>query len=146
MEPLVQLLLRLLIALLPFTAFALGRHEPHLSPSLSPRLDDALTSQVQWDGFSFFIQTSQQSSPRRIFLQSGEMHPWRLPVSDLWRDICQKAKAAGLNTISFYTHWGMVNPKSGVIDLEGVNNVQPLFDAAKEAGLWVIARPGPYVK
>jgi hypothetical protein len=111
-----------------------------------PRIDDGYTSQVQWDGYSFSIQTPSQAAPRRIFLQSGEYHPWRLPVPALWPDIFQKVKAAGLNSISFYCHWGMMNPKDGVMDMEGINNLQPFFDAAKDAGLWVIARPGPYIK
>ena len=114
--------------------------------NLSPRTNDGYTSQVQWDGYSFSIQTPDQSTPRRIFVQSGEYHPWRLPVPELWPDIFQKTKAAGLNGISFYAHWGMMNPKDGVLDMEGINNLQPFFDAAKEAGLWIIARPGPYIK
>ncbi|KAJ3574796.1 hypothetical protein NP233_g1522 [Leucocoprinus birnbaumii] len=113
--------------------------------NLSPRTNDGYTSQVQWDGYSFSIQTPDQSTPRRIFVQSGEYHPWRLPVPELWPDIFQKTKAAGLNGISFYAHWGMMNPKDGVLDMEGINNLQPFFDAAKEAGLWIIARPGPYI-
>ncbi len=39
-----------------------------------------------------------------------------------------------------------MNPKNGVLDFEGINNLQPFFDAAKRAGLWIIARPGPYIK
>jgi hypothetical protein len=33
-----------------------------------------------------------------------------------------------------------------VLDLSGINDIQPFLDAAKEAGLFVIARPGPYIK
>lgn len=39
---------------------------------------------------------------------SGEFHTFRLPVPSLWPDILQKIKAAGLNAISLYTHWGLV--------------------------------------
>ncbi|KXN92303.1 putative beta-galactosidase A [Leucoagaricus sp. SymC.cos] len=134
--------------LLPFlstTILALARIHISDRHLLFPRTDDGYTSQVSWDGYSFSIQTSDQTAPRRIFLQSGEWHPWRLPVPELWPDIFQKAKAAGLNSISFYMHWGMMNPKDGVLDTEGINNLQPFFDAAKEAGLWIIARPGPYI-
>ncbi|KAG6828113.1 hypothetical protein H0H92_009165 [Tricholoma furcatifolium] len=98
-----------------------------------------LTTEVGWDPYSFFVQG------KRIFLQSGEFHTWRLPVPGLWNDIVQKAKAAGLNSISIYLHWHLINPKSGEIDLSGINDLQPFFDAAKEAGLFVIARPGPYI-
>lgn len=60
----------------------------------------------------------------------------------LWLDILQKIKAAGLNAISVYTHAGLLNPSSGVTDLTGVRALQPLFDAAKLAGVWIILRPG----
>ena len=37
----------------------------------------------------------------RIFLYTGEFHPWRLPVVDLWKDVLQKIKALGYNGVSF---------------------------------------------
>ncbi|KAG5637344.1 hypothetical protein H0H81_004901 [Sphagnurus paluster] len=89
-----------------------------------------LTDAIGWDGYSFFIKG------KRVFLQSGEFHTWRLPVPGLWKDITQKAKAAGLNALSIYIHWHLINPKQGVIDMSGINALQPFFDAAKEAGLW----------
>ncbi|EIN12193.1 glycoside hydrolase family 35 protein [Punctularia strigosozonata HHB-11173 SS5] len=98
-----------------------------------------LTNEVGWDKYSFFVNGS------RVFIQSGEFHQWRLPVPGLWTDVLQKYKAAGLNTISIYTHWAMINPKQGEIDLKGINDLQALLDAAREAGLFVIARPGPYI-
>ncbi|KAH8829076.1 glycoside hydrolase family 35 protein [Flagelloscypha sp. PMI_526] len=130
----------ILLALLAFAA-ASGAAWPD-EYSLKPRAyinNTGLTDQVGWDKYSFYVKG------KRVFIQSGEFHGFRLPVIGLWKDIMQKAKAAGLNTISVYTHWAMINPKSGVIDLEGVNDLQPLLDAAKEAGLWIIARPGPYI-
>lgn len=117
---------------------------PNLS-SFGPRKaygninNTGLTEDVWWDSYSFFIHG------KRIFLQSGEFHTWRLPVPGLWKDITQKAKAAGLNVLSIYVHWHLLNPRQGVIDMTGINDLQPLFDAAKDAGLWIIARPGPYI-
>lgn len=99
-----------------------------------------LTNEVGWDKYSFFVNGS------RVFIQSGEFHQWRLPVPGLWTDVLQKYKAAGLNTISIYTHWAMINPKQGEIDLTGINDLQALLDIARETGLFVIARPGPYIK
>ncbi|KAL1744295.1 glycoside hydrolase superfamily [Schizophyllum fasciatum] len=117
-----------------------------VSQGHSPRTDDGFTTQVSWDKYSFFLQPNSDAAPQRIFLQSGEMHPWRLPVPALWRDILQKAQAAGLNSISVYFHWALSNPAPGVIDFTGINDMQRFFDDAKAAGLWVIARPGPYIK
>jgi hypothetical protein len=108
--------------------------------SLTSRSNNGLTDAVEWDDYSFFILGN------RTFIQSGEFHMWRLPVPSLWRDIVQKVKAAGLNTISIYFHWGLTNPRPGEVDLTGINDFQPFFNAAKEEGIWVIARPGPYIK
>ncbi|EJD44926.1 hypothetical protein AURDEDRAFT_64886 [Auricularia subglabra TFB-10046 SS5] len=94
---------------------------------------------VTWDKYSFMTNGS------RVFLQSGEVHPWRLPVPSLWMDILQKIKAAGLNTISVYTHWALMNPKQGIVDFTGINDLQKFLDDAREVGLFVILRPGPYI-
>lgn len=37
---------------------------------------------------------------------------------------------------------GLINPAPGVVDLNGFRALQPLFDAAKEAGVWIVLRPG----
>ncbi|KAJ6602883.1 glycoside hydrolase superfamily [Mycena vulgaris] len=103
------------------------------------RTNNGLTDAVEWDDYSFFILGN------RTFIQSGEFHMWRLPVPSLWRDIVQKAKSAGLNAIPVYFHWGLTNPRPDEVDLTGINDFQPFFDAAKEEGIWVIARPGPYI-
>jgi hypothetical protein len=63
----------------------------------------------------------------------------------LWLDILQKFKAAGLNAVSVYIHWGLLNPAPGVVDFNGFRALQPLFDAAIAAGVWVVLRPGPYI-
>lgn len=76
---------------------------------------------------------------------SGEFHTFRLPVPSLWLDILQKFKAAGLNAVSVYTHWGLLNPAPGVVDFNAFRALQPLFDAALAAGVWVVLRPGPYI-
>jgi len=44
-----------------------------------------------------------------------------------------------------YTHWGLLNPAPGVVDFNSFRALQPLFDAALTAGVWVVLRPGPYI-
>jgi beta-galactosidase GanA len=44
-----------------------------------------------------------------------------------------------------YTHWGLLNPAPGVVDFNAFRALQPLFDAALAAGVWVVLRPGPYI-
>jgi beta-galactosidase GanA len=82
---------------------------------------------------------------RRVYLWSAEFHYWRLPSPDLWRDILQKLKAAGFNATSIYFDWAYHSPSPGVYDFTGVRDVERLLDIAAQVGIWVIARPGPYI-
>ncbi|KAI0079138.1 hypothetical protein K474DRAFT_1592617 [Panus rudis PR-1116 ss-1] len=101
-----------------------------------PRNSTGLTDAVQWDNYTLFVHG------QRIFLHAGEFHAFRLPVPDLWLDIFQKLVAAGYNGVSMYNHWGLSNPSPGVIDFNDWRALQPLFDAAKLAGIWIHWRPG----
>src|ERR671932_472359 len=82
---------------------------------------------------------------QRLYVWSGEFHYWRLPSPDLWRDVLQKMRAAGYNATSIYFDWGYHSPKPGVYDFTGVRDVDKLLDIADEVGIYVIARPGPYI-
>ncbi|THU84979.1 glycoside hydrolase family 35 protein [Dendrothele bispora CBS 962.96] len=124
------------VELLARTPASTSQHEPlALVPELAPRFTD----QVQFDNYSLILKG------QRIFLYSGEFHTFRLPVPSLWTDILEKVKAAGLSGISVYTHMGLINPSRGVTDFDSFRAFQPLFEAAKEAGIWVVLRPGPYI-
>ncbi|KNG51415.1 glycoside hydrolase family 35 protein [Stemphylium lycopersici] len=106
---------------------------------VKPYRREALQDIVTWDEDSLFVHGE------RIFLYSGEVHPYRLPVPDLYIDIFQKIKALGYNGVSFYVDWALLEGKPGVYREEGVFDLQPFFDAAQEAGIYLIARPGPYI-
>ena len=69
----------------------------------------------------------------------------RLPVPGLWLDIFQKLKALNFNAVSFYAAWALLEGKQGDFSAEGIFDFQPFFDAASEAGIYLIARPGPYI-
>ena len=40
---------------------------------------------------------------------------------------------------------GSINPSPGTVDFTGFRALEPLYKAAKEAGLWIVLRPGPYI-
>ncbi|KAK8241216.1 putative beta-galactosidase C [Phyllosticta capitalensis] len=106
--------------------------------SLAQR-DNGYTDYVQWDEHSLFVDGE------RIFIFSGEFHYQRLPVPELWDDVFQKFRANGLNSVSIYFFWSYHSPSQGVFDFTSPGkDIQRLLDAAKAAGLYVIARPGPY--
>jgi beta-galactosidase GanA len=94
---------------------------------------------VTFDTYSFMVDG------QRTYLWSGEFHQFRLPSPDLWLDIFQKMKAAGFNATSLYFDWGYHSPAPGVYDFSGVRDIDKELDAAQQAGLYVIARPGPYI-
>ncbi len=94
---------------------------------------------VTFDGYSFLVDG------KRTYLWSGEFHYFRLPSPDLWLDIFQKMKAAGFNSTSLYFDWDYHSPRPGVYDFTGVRDVDKLLDMAEQAGLYVIARPAPYI-
>lgn len=94
---------------------------------------------VTYDGHSFIVDG------KPIFLWSGEFHYFRLPSPDLWRDVLQKMKASGFNAVSLYFSWGYHSPAPGVYDFTGVRDIDRLLTIAEEAGVYVVARPGPYI-
>lgn len=82
---------------------------------------------------------------KNVFIFSAEFHPWRLPVPKLWRDVLNKLKEAGFNTISIYTHWGLISPSPDAVDLTGINDLAAFLQVAKDVGLFVNVRLGPYI-
>ncbi|KAM5541244.1 hypothetical protein V8D89_005173 [Ganoderma adspersum] len=104
-----------------------------------PRQSTGYTDVVQWDNYTLFLAN------QRLFLHAGEFHTFRLPVPELWLDIFQKMVAAGLNGASIYIHMGVTNPSPGVLDFNDWRAFQPIFDAAKLAGIFVVLRAGPYM-
>ncbi|KAJ5551881.1 hypothetical protein N7461_006579 [Penicillium sp. DV-2018c] len=105
-----------------------------------PLQDNGLNTVVQWDHYSFQINN------QRIFIFSGEFHYWRIPVPGLWRDILEKIKAAGFTAFAFYSSWAYHAPNNETVDFKtGAHDITPIFELAKELGLYIIVRPGPYV-
>lgn len=94
---------------------------------------------VTWDEHSIFVHG------RRVLFYSGEVHPYRLPVPGLYADIFQKIRALGYTGVSFYVDWALLEGKQGNFSADGIFSLQPFFDAAQEAGIYLLARPGPYI-
>lgn len=101
--------------------------------------NDSRSHAVTWDDKSLKIDGE------RLVVWSGEFHYWRLPSPDQWRDILQKLKASGFNTVSLYFFWGYHSSEPGSYDFSGVRDIDRLLTMAEQEGLYVIARPGPYV-
>ncbi|WP_250306514.1 beta-galactosidase [Streptomyces sp. A 4/2] len=94
---------------------------------------------VTYDRYSYLIDG------KRTYLWAGEFHYFRLPSQGEWFDVLQKMKAAGFNAVSLYFDWGYHSSAPGVYDFTGVRDVDKLLDMADQLGIYVIARPGPYI-
>ncbi|HEV3229596.1 MAG TPA: beta-galactosidase [Solirubrobacteraceae bacterium] len=94
---------------------------------------------VSWDRYSLMIDG------QGLAIWSGEFHYFRLPSPNLWRDVLEKIKAGGFNTVSLYFSWAYHSSAPGSYDFSGIRDVDRLLTMAEQAGVYVIARPGPYI-
>ncbi|RMZ71015.1 glycoside hydrolase family 35 [Pyrenophora seminiperda CCB06] len=107
------------------------------TPSAWPLHDNGLSDVVQWDHYSFKV------NGKRLFVFSGEIHYWRIPVYEVWEDLLEKIKAAAF---AFYGNWAYHSANNHTLDFEsGAHDFSKLFEIAHRVGLYVITRPGPYV-
>lgn len=94
---------------------------------------------IAFDRYSLLIDG------RRAFIRSGAMHYFRLPSVDLWRDRLARLRMGGYNAVDLYFNWAFHSQRPGSYDFTGIRDVDRLLELACEAGLYVIARPGPYI-
>lgn len=109
------------------------------APATAPRATAAPTHTVAYDKYSLKVDG------KRVFLWGGEFHYFRLPSQTLWRDVLEKIRAAGFNGVSLYFDWAYHSPAPGVYDFTGVRDVDRLLRMTEELGMYVVARPGPYI-
>ncbi|MDR6550619.1 beta-galactosidase [Paenibacillus qinlingensis] len=69
---------------------------------------------------------------------------FRLPRA-LWKERLQKVKAYGYNAIDVYFPWNYHEKEEGNWDFSEEKDAAQFLQDASQAGLWVIARPGPYI-
>ncbi|MBD3350547.1 MAG: hypothetical protein GF364_03575, partial [Candidatus Lokiarchaeota archaeon] len=100
---------------------------------------DIDTGRVKWDKYSLFI------NDERKFLVGGEFHYWRAPDQESWEDILKAYKAAGLNCVRIYFHWGFHQPDEDVFVFGGNRDVRNLLKICEELGLYVLIASGPYI-
>lgn len=81
----------------------------------------------------------------RVFIRSGAFHYFRTPGAELAKDRFMKLKAAGYNTVDIYLNANYHSHDEGQYDFEGVKDIKKVLEAAKEVGLYVIMRPGPFI-
>ncbi len=90
---------------------------------------------IRYDGRCFTI------NGRDTVIYSGAFHYFRCP-KPLWRDRLQKIKDAHFNTVETYVAWNWHERQPGRIVLR---DFEDFLRMCKGMGLYVIARPGPYI-
>ncbi|MDC2955953.1 beta-galactosidase [Streptomyces gilvifuscus] len=79
---------------------------------------------------------------RPVRVLSGALHYFRVHEAH-WGHRLAMLRAMGLNCVETYVPWNLHEPSPGVHD--DVAALGRFLDAAREAGLWAIVRPGPYI-
>lgn len=93
----------------------------------------------KFDKIGFTIDGKDQ------FMVSGEFHYFRVPAED-WKRRMELFKEAGGNCLATYVPWLIHEPEEGNILFGDVPNrdLVRFLETAKEVGLKVMLRPGPY--
>ncbi|MDA1358214.1 beta-galactosidase [Glycomyces luteolus] len=81
---------------------------------------------------------------REEALLCASLFYFRLP-REVWEARLAQVRATGYRAIDVYLPWNFHETAPGVWDFEGRRDVGAFLDLAHEAGLAVIARPGPYI-
>jgi len=79
---------------------------------------------------------------RPVRLLSGALHYFRVH-EEQWGHRLGMLRAMGLNCVETYVPWNLHEPRPG--DFRDVERLGRFLDAARNAGLWAIVRPGPYI-
>lgn len=79
-----------------------------------------------------------------VILLSASLFYFRIPRA-YWRERMEQVKAYGYTCIDVYFPWNFHEAREGVWDFAGERDAEEFLRIAAEVGLWVIARPGPYI-
>ena len=94
---------------------------------------------VSYDNRSFIIDS------QRTLLLSGAVHYPRVDVGD-WSTVLRLMYEDGLNAVQTYLYWNLHQSEmGGKYDLSGNNDWLQFVQEARDAGLFVVLRIGPFV-
>lgn len=93
---------------------------------------------VRLDGRGVWID----GRPRTLLCAS--LFYFRLP-REQWRERLEQVRASGYTCVDVYLPWNFHELAPGRWSFEGRRDVAAFLDLAHETGLYVVARPGPYI-
>ncbi len=103
--------------------------------SLSAQSNSPALPQIHWDRQTFTI------GGKDVVLIGGSMHYFRIPEPE-WAATFERMKEDGFNIVDIYIPWFVHEPEEGKFNFD---NLQRFLDMAHKYGLYVVARPGPYI-
>jgi beta-galactosidase len=143
-----------------FRGVAVGLDDPVRTPPAGPatafreppaaRVTGAGTHSAQASGFG--PATPLLSYPDGLLLRDG--HPHRVLSGSLhyfrvhpgqWADRLERLASLGLNTVDTYIPWNFHERVRGLPRFDGWRDVEGFLGLARDTGLDVIVRPGPYI-
>jgi len=95
--------------------------------------------EVKFDRYSLIID----GKPKVI--RSASIHYFRTPGAELWFDRLSKLRAAGYNAVDVYFCWNFHTNSTGDYSFEGIKDVDKFLETVERLGLYLIARPGPFI-
>ncbi|MFJ1587974.1 glycoside hydrolase family 35 protein [Streptomyces sp. NPDC088197] len=80
--------------------------------------------------------------PHRVL--AGSLHYFRVHPEQ-WADRLERLAAMGLNTVDTYVPWNFHEARRGRPSFDGPRDIERFVALARDTGLDVIVRPGPYI-
>ena len=90
---------------------------------------------ILWDRQTFTVKG------QNVVLIGGSMHYFRVPPAE-WEADFERMQEDGFNIADVYIPWFIHEPEEGKFDFD---NLQKFLDLARKHGIYVVARPGPYI-
>ncbi|MDT9685152.1 beta-galactosidase [Streptomyces sp. TRM76323] len=81
---------------------------------------------------------------RPLRVLSGALHYFRV-LPEQWPHRLRMLRAMGLNTVETYVPWNLHEPHPGAYDFTGGADLDGFLRAARDAGLYAVVRPSPYI-
>ncbi|MDQ6418525.1 beta-galactosidase [Paenibacillus sp. LHD-117] len=103
-----------------------------------------MKSTVQADAAVQFERDAVRIHGKPELLLCASLFYFRIPRA-YWKERMEQLAAFGYNAIDVYFPWNYHERSEGSWDFEGERDVVEFLAAAKDTGLWVVARPGPYI-
>ncbi len=92
-----------------------------------------------------FDRKSMVIAGARKYIFSGTLQYFRHPSPRQWEHRIKKLKSLGFNTVDTYFYWAYHSPAEGVYDFSGSRDIELFMRMVEDQGMYLIARPGPYM-